>query len=109
MSNKVTVITGDVLAAIDQILPFLKQALPVVEAAGGPIGLGLSAAQALLPLIDAIPMGGTVSVEAQQARRDAVEAILNADTFSGPEWQLSPLSNPVSANQGSNLVPPPAS
>lgn len=95
-SNTVTIATEDALAIINQVLPFLEQALPAVEAASGPIGLGVSAATALVPLIgaayEAIAAGS--SVADQKALYARVQAIKDASTFAGPEWAISPLAKP---------------
>ncbi len=73
-----------VLAAVQTVLPALEQAIPVVAAAGGPIALGVSAAAALLPLIEAIP-SGLISAEEQTDLAARINGL--GSQFAGPEWQ----------------------
>jgi cation transporter-like permease len=75
---------GKVLGAVQAVLPALEAAVPALAAAGGPIGLGVGAAAALLPLLEALP-SGLISVQDQA---DLVQRIQSLGTaFGGKEWQ----------------------
>lgn len=76
------------LQVIQGILPVLEQWVPAVAALGGPIGLGVSAAAALLPLLEKIPSG--LISDADQAALAARVAALQTTAFSGPEWGPRP-------------------
>jgi hypothetical protein len=76
-------------------LKFIQTMLPILEGAGvavpGPVGLGVSAAAALLvPLIGQIPTGTVVSV-AEQA--NIMHRLGNLLDFSGPQWVPSKSAN----------------
>jgi len=76
------------IAFVNNVLPVLETAVPALAAAGGPVGLGVSAAAALLPLLEQIPIGPTYTVEMQQNILNRVQAITLLD-FSGPQWKKS--------------------
>jgi hypothetical protein len=77
----------EALAVVQSVLPALESYLPSVAAIGGPLGLGVSALSALLPLINLIP-SGLISVAGQA---DLVNRVnLLGSQFGGPEWQPRP-------------------
>lgn len=78
----------EVLGIIDSVLPIVEKALPVVAASAGPVGLGVSAAAALLPLLQKIPVGPTFTVDTQQQYLQRIQAMSLLD-FSGAAWQPS--------------------
>jgi hypothetical protein len=84
----VEIVAEDALNVIDTVLPFVEKALPAVAAVGGPIGLGVSAAAALLPLLNQIPTGTVITVAQQSALAARIAALPNM--FSGPEWKPRP-------------------
>ena len=60
MSNTLQTIQINASMALDVIktmLPVLEAYVPAIAAMGGPIGLGISAASLLLPLLSKIPSG----------------------------------------------------
>lgn len=79
------------LAFVQGILPILEASIPAVGAASNPIGLGISGAAILLPLvadlIAQLEAKGIISPDEQQARLAKVEKALT--DFSGPEWRPS--------------------
>jgi hypothetical protein len=94
--QKIEVDAQQVLNFINGILPLLEASVPAVAAIGGPIGLGVSAAAAILPFLASIPIGTVYTVEIQQDILNRVQAI-NLLDFSGPQWQKStaPKTPPV--------------
>jgi len=99
MSNVIQTIeigATEAIGIIDSILPIAEKALPVLAAAGGPIGMGVSVAAALLPLLQKIPIGPEFTVETQQDYLSRIQAV-NLLDFSGPAWQLSTAPAPVTA------------
>lgn len=79
---------SEILQFINSMLPTLEAAIPAVAQVGGPIGLGVSAAAGLLPLLSKIPIGEVYTVEVQQDILTRVQALSLLD-FSRPEWQRS--------------------
>ncbi len=79
---------GEVLTFIDGVLTPLEAVLPQVAAVGGPIGLGVSAAAAILPLLSKIPIGQVYTVEVQQDILNRAQALTLLD-FSGAQWKRS--------------------
>lgn len=102
MSNVIQTIeiaATEALGIIDAVLPIVEKAAPFAAAAGGPIGLGVSAAAALLPLLQKIPIGPEFTVEQQQSYLDRIKIQTLLD-FSAPAWKLStatPVPVPVPA------------
>jgi hypothetical protein len=84
----VEIVAEDALNVINTVLPFVEKAIPVVAAAGGPVGLGVSAAAALIPLLQQIPTGTVITVAQQSALAARIAAL--PSLFSGPEWQPRP-------------------
>jgi hypothetical protein len=84
----VEIVAEDALNVINTVLPFVEKAMPVVAAAGGPIGLGVSAAAALLPLLQQIPTGTVITVAQQSALAARIAAL--PGMFTGPEWKPRP-------------------
>jgi hypothetical protein len=78
----------EAVGIINTVLPFLKTALPIVRSAGGPIGMGIAALEALVPLIQRIPTNDPVSLAAQAAQLKEIEDITQFG-FTGPEWKKS--------------------
>ena len=73
------------------VLNFIQTLLPILESGGiaipGPVGLGVSAAAALLfQLLAQIPTGTIISVTAQA---ELAHRITNLMDFSGPQWKPS--------------------
>lgn len=98
MSNTLQTIQINASMALDVIktmLPVLEAYVPAIAAMGGPIGLGISAASLLLPLLSKIP-SGVISVEEQAALENRIMA-LQTTAFSGPQWQPRPDENPIVA------------
>jgi hypothetical protein len=93
MSNVQTVAVdaNKFLAFVQAILPVLEASIPAVAAAGGPIGLGVSAAAIALPLliqlIQQIEAQGVILPADQQTRLDQVTKALT--DFTGQEWKPS--------------------
>lgn len=77
------------LTVVQTTLAALKAFIPAIAAAGGPIGMGISAAAALIPLISQIPTGGEISEADQQALLTDVDNIVSGKAFEGSEWQQS--------------------
>lgn len=86
MSNKIAIAAEDAVKLVKNLLPFLEAAIPAVAAAGGPVGLGVSAAAALVPLLEQIPTGELVSVDEQQAQFNTVTSIVDGTAFDSPDW-----------------------
>jgi hypothetical protein len=84
----VEIVAEDALNVINTVLPFVEKAIPVVAAAGGPIGLAVSAAAALIPLLQEIPTGSVITVSQQSALAARIAAL--PSLFSGREWQPRP-------------------
>lgn len=84
----------EALGIIDSVLPIVEKALPVVAASAGPVGLGVSAAAALLPLLQKIPIGPTFTVETQQSYLQRIQAVSLLD-FSSAAWQPSTAGTPA--------------
>jgi len=88
-----------VISAVTGVLPVLESALGLAASISNPITLGLTVANAaikLLPLLQSIQFGGTISVEQQQTIADAtarLQAIV-ATNFNAPEWQARPVEKP---------------
>ena len=76
------------LEIIQTVLPILEAYIPAIAAMGGPIGLGISAVAALLPLLQKIP-SGLISPDVQQALATRI-VNLQTTAFSGPQWQPRP-------------------
>lgn len=92
---------------IDSVLPIVEKAVPIVADAAGPVGLGVSAAAALLPLLQKIPIGPEFTVETQQGYLQRIQAISLLD-FSGKAWQPSTAGTPaVPAGSMPTAVAPP--
>jgi ABC-type antimicrobial peptide transport system permease subunit len=92
MPTTIQTIQMDAQAALDFIksaLPILEATIPAVGAAAGPIGLGVSAAALLLPLLAQIPIGTVITAEEQQALKHRVQEMALLD-FSSPAWQKQP-------------------
>ncbi len=89
MSNTVQTIQVDsaaILNLTNAILPVLETLSPAVAGNANNIQLGISAANALLPLLSLIPTNsGLITAEEQIAQMTRLEAILSLGT-SGPEW-----------------------
>jgi hypothetical protein len=85
----VEIVAEDALNVINTVLPFVEKAIPLVAAAGGPIGLGVSAAAALIPLLEQIPTGSVITVSQQSALAARIAAL--PSLFSGREWQPRPV------------------
>lgn len=77
-----------VLAVIDTLLPFAEKYIPAIAPLGGPVGLGVSLASSLLPLIGLIPVGPVMTAAMQQNYLNRVQALVLLD-FSGPRWKVS--------------------
>jgi len=90
MSTLQTIEINAVMAldVIKTILPVLEAYVPAIAAMGGPIGLGISAASLLLPLLAKIP-SGVISIEEQAALEHRIMT-LQTIAFSGPQWQPRP-------------------
>lgn len=77
---------------VNTMLPIIEQAAPAVGAAAGPIGLGVSAAAAALPLVvdlvNKLSQQGIITPDEQAALDARIEAL--PDELSGPEWQPRP-------------------
>ena len=70
-------------------LGVINGVLPIIEAAGvagGPAGLAISGAAALIPLLEKIPVGGVLTVDGQAALWNRIQNIIEKG-FSAPEWQ----------------------
>lgn len=87
---------GEFLQFVNGLLPTLEAAVPAVATVGGPIGLGVSAAAALLPLLSKIPIGQVYTVEIQQDILNRVQALTLLD-FSDPAWKRSAPKPPDAA------------
>lgn len=83
-----------VLTLIDTLLPFAEKYIPQVAAIGGPIGLGVSLAGSLLPLLNDIPTGTVITPEIQADRLARIQSIAFLD-FSGHQWMQSSTAHPA--------------
>lgn len=90
---------GELLTFVNGVLTPLEAVLPQVAAVGGPIGLGVSAAAAILPLLSKIPIGEVYTVEVQQDIFARAQALTLLD-FSAAQWKRStpkPVESPAPA------------
>jgi hypothetical protein len=88
-----------ILSFIDKILPTVETAVPAIASLGGPIGVGLSAAEGIVSLLGKIPIGPVYTVEVQASYLQRVQALTLLD-FSGPQWKPSsgvPATAPASS------------
>lgn len=74
----------EALSIVQKTLPVVEAYIPMAASAAGPIGLGVSAAGALLGLLSKIPTG-LISDADQQSLADRIAA-LQTTAFKGPEW-----------------------
>ena len=89
-STTVSSITTDsqtILNTVNTLLPTLEALSPAVAQNAQLISLITSSAAALIPLINLIPVGGTITVQAQAAQLTRVYSIL-AGSPVGPEWKI---------------------
>ena len=103
-TNTITADAGVAVGVIQTVLPFIELALPQVAAVHGLATAGIAAAQALIPLIQSLHIGGTITAEQQQALLDKVNAIVSGAAFKGPEWQ--PSTAPAPAHPSTPPYPP---
>jgi len=85
------------LTFVQTLLPVLEATVPSIGAAAGPIGLGISAAALLIPLISQLHLGGTITSEQQAELLNRIANILSGLAFNGPEWQPSNAAAPAPA------------
>jgi len=78
---------SEALQLIQTFLPILEQVGPLASVAG-PVGVGVSAAIALLGLLNKIP-SGLISDADQAALQARIAALQTTTPFSGPEWQVN--------------------
>lgn len=78
------------LGLVNTLLPILESAVPALGAAAGPIGLGMSAAISMTPvvirLINRLAASGAIDAATQQAQLERVASVLDftADTWAKP-------------------------
>lgn len=76
------------LGLVNTLLPILEVAIPGI--AGGPVGLGVSAALAITPvvirLINRLAASGAIDAATQQAQLERVAGVLD---FTGDTWSKS--------------------
>lgn len=77
------------LAIVKTQLPLIETFIPQVGAAAGAITLGVTAAEALIPLLEKIPVGETLSVDEQASLFSRVNGIVDGSAFAGAEWAPS--------------------
>lgn len=77
------------LEIVRKTLPLIQAYGPAAAAIGGPVGLGISAAVALLPLIEKIPVGELLTIDEQAALKSQVDDIVSGKAFEGSQWQKS--------------------
>jgi len=112
MSNivqQIQIDAGELLTFINSVLPVVEANVPAIAGAAGPIGLGVSAAAALLPLLSKIPIGPVFTAEVQQDILNRVQARALLD-FSGPVWQKStteaaPTVIPLAGSESPSIPP----
>lgn len=92
LSQTIQIDGRQALAFVNTMLPIIEQAAPSVAASAGPIGLGVAAAAAALPLVvdlvDKLSQSGIITVDEQTALNARIEALPIA--LSAPEWQPRP-------------------
>lgn len=110
LAQTITLDAQKALTFVDGILPILEASVPAIAAAGGPIGMGISAAALAVPLIEdiinQIEAQGVVDVSAQQARLDAVDLAMT--DFHGDNWKVSTAGAPTQIAPPSGVQNPPA-
>lgn len=108
VAQTITLDAQKVLTFAEGILPILEQSVPAVAAAGGPIGMGVSAAALAIPLVQEIigqiSAQGTIDTTTQQARLDAVNQAFT--DFHGANWQVSQASAPITPPTAPPTAPP---
>lgn len=91
LAQTITIDAQRALAFVETVLPILERSLPAVAAAGGPIGMGVSAVAVAIPLITdmiaQLEAQGLIDAPAQQARVDAVDQAMT--DFHGENWKVS--------------------
>lgn len=91
IAQTITLDAQKALAFVQGILPVLEASIPAVGAAAGPVGLGVSGAALLLPLVGDIitqlQAQGIIDPATQQDRLAKVTKALT--DFTGPEWKPS--------------------
>lgn len=87
--NQIVLGANTALNIINTQLPFLKAVIPALAGNAGLVGMAVSAAQAILAIIESIPTGGVISVEDQAILRDEVKDIISGKAFEGNEWKQS--------------------
>ncbi len=92
--NDIVVDSKAVLNVVNSQLPFLKAVIPALASNAGMVGMAVSAAQALLAIIDSIPTGGVISVADQAVLKQEVEDIVSGKAFEGDEWKPSGYVHP---------------
>ncbi len=95
--DQVVVDSKAVLTVINSQLPFLKAVIPALASNAGLVGMAVSAAQALVAIIQAIPTGGTISAEEQAVLKKEVDDIVSGKAFEGDEWKPSGYVHPEPA------------
>jgi hypothetical protein len=88
-NDQITVTAQQSLTLIQAVLALVKAFYPAAVALGGPAGLAVSAAAALIPLIKQIPTEQVITCDDQQKLLSEVQSILDGTAFSGPEWKPS--------------------
>lgn len=78
---------NEALTLLQTLVPILESSIPAVGAASGPIGLGVSAAVLLAPiiirLINRLAAAGTIDAATQQAQLERVASVLD---FTAANW-----------------------
>jgi len=89
MSNTIQTIQVDSNVALNlanTLLPVLEKYSPAVAGDANAINLGITAAQALLPLLSQIHGSGLISAQDQAIQLSRVYAILSGNSLQGKEW-----------------------
>lgn len=87
--NNISISATQGLTIVQTTLSALKAFIPAIAAVGGPIGMGISLAASLIPLISKIPTGGEITDETQAKYRQEVDDIISGKAFEGEEWKQS--------------------
>jgi hypothetical protein len=93
--DQITVTASQSLTLIQSVLALVKTFYPAAAALGGPVGLAVSAAAALIPLIKQIPTEKVITVDDQAKLLSEVQSILDGTAFTGPEWKPSGYVPPI--------------